>query len=140
MRHTQHRILLTVVVAALLCSSCGGKRKLYPVRGQVFYMGQPAAGALVVFHPADGKDLQAPKPSGQVGADGSFTLSTFAPNDGAPAGPYKVAIVWVSGDKIDENGELPNRLPPQYANVETSGLQAEVKEGPTDLQPFQLGQ
>jgi hypothetical protein len=114
--------------------------KLNPVRGQVFFQDKPAEGATVVFQPADASDLNAPKPSGVVGADGSFTLSTFAAGDGAPAGDYIVVITWFPKDAKPDpaTGEVKNRLPDVYGSRPTSMLRAKVSEGPNELQPFKL--
>jgi hypothetical protein len=48
----------------------------------------------VVFHPKDNADPQAPRPFGTAGADGSFGLTTSRPGDGAPAGEYRVTVIW----------------------------------------------
>jgi hypothetical protein len=127
-----------VALAAVSCS--GGGPALYPARGQVFVRGQPAEGAVVVLHPLDDAPLNAPKPSGRVGADGSFVLGTRAPGDGAPAGKYGVAIAWIDKDARPDRrtGELPVKLAPVYADHHTSGLSAEVHEGPNDIPAFRL--
>jgi hypothetical protein len=132
---------LAVALLGLLVGSCRrAGPPLYPVQGRVLFAGKPAAGALVVFHPVGTDDPAAPKPSATVQDDGSFTLSTFASGDGAPAGAYEVAITWTE-DKAKANpdtGEVPSRLPVRYGNPKTSRLRAKVEEGPTRLEPFQL--
>jgi hypothetical protein len=151
--------LLGLVVLAVLASSCGRGPRCYPVHGQVFVGGQPATGALVVFVPvsppggaggaATGRKIQArPEPTATVGADGSFTLSTYDPGsrttqDGAPPGKYDVSIVWLPDNaeevaKADPKGEAPDRLQGHYSNAAKSGLHAEVQEGPTEVPPFKL--
>ena len=127
-------------LGCLLASSCGSAGpKLHPVRGQVLFQDKPAEGALVVFHPVRA-DAEAVPPSGIVGADGSFTLASRTPSDGAPAGEYVVAIVWFDKEiQIDaNNAELKNRLPAHYGDAKTSPLRAQVKEGPNQLEPFRL--
>ncbi len=130
--------LLSVVVTAL-CASCASGPKLHPVKGQVFFGGKPAEGARVVFHPV-GADPNAPRPSGVVGADGTFTLSTHVPGDGAAAGAYAVAIVWLPADAQSDpkKTELKNLLPDRYADPTQSNLRAEVKPGENVLEPFRL--
>ena len=86
------RLLLLAVPLAV--SSCGGGGNQYPVRGQVFYEGQPATGAVVFFHPQDdhaptgdssgGHASMADTPFGKVGPDGSFELTTYGKGRGAP--------------------------------------------------------
>jgi hypothetical protein len=127
--------------AALVAASCGSKSaSLHPVRGRVLYLGQPTPGAIVVFHPVGNDDPAAPRPSGKVQEDGSFTLSTFKPGDGAPAGDYLVAIAWIDQNaQVDPAAEeKPNRLPSWYADPRTSQLNAKVQKGNNDLPPFEL--
>ena len=137
-----HRLLAgsaAVVVAVLFCS-CNSQGKLHPVRGQVFVAGKPAQGALVVFHRIGETSPDYPKPSGQVGADGSFSLGTYVLGDGAPVGEYIVAIAWL-GDVAQANpvtGEIPVKLPARYAEVKSSPLRAQVKEGANEIPAFQL--
>src|SRR5262249_23178376 len=79
-------VVLGVVGApAVRPGACGSRSRFTPPRGQVFVGGKPAEGAVVVLHPVGATKGDAPKPSGRVGADGSFTLSTVEPGDGAPA-------------------------------------------------------
>jgi hypothetical protein len=128
-------VFLAWAAAAILVASCkGGGPKLHPARGKVMFQKQPAEGATVVFHPTD---PAAPKPSGRVTADGSFTLSTYPHGEGAPAGDYLVAVTWMPPNARDvENPK--NRLPERYAQPGSSGLKATVKEGPNELEPFLL--
>lgn len=135
-------LLMALTLVALVCSSsCGPDEKLlrkpvYPVSGQVFLRGKPAAGPLVIFRPArDAEDMTyfpTGYPRGKVAKDGTFRLSTYGAFDGAPAGDYEVAVVWGSDGAEDD----PRRAP--YMNPKTSGLRAEVKEGPNELPPFHL--
>jgi hypothetical protein len=106
------------------------RKPTYPVQGRVFFEGTPAANAQVVFHliSADGKSFTR---SGDalVEPDGLFSLSTYTPNDGAPAGEYAVTVTlreppW---DEVGRPG--PNRLPAKYANPRTSPLRARVQDG-----------
>ena len=120
---------------ALLAASCGGGGPtLYPVNGKVLYNGQPAEGATVVLHPAD---ASAPKPSGTVDADGSFTLRTHPHGEGAPAGDYAVVVTWYPPNSRGLENPKP-KLPARYSDPTQSGLKATVKTGPTELEPFQL--
>jgi hypothetical protein len=74
-------------------SPTAGQKPVHPVKGQLFVNDKPAAGAFVLFvpvnEPADAKD---PRPGAEVGEDGSFALSTYGENDGAPAGEYVVVV------------------------------------------------
>ena len=66
------------------------------------------------------------RPTGQVDKDGKFTLTTFAANDGAPAGDYEVTVEWW----VSKNDKpAVNRLPARYRQPERSGLRATVAGG-----------
>ncbi|WP_410962276.1 hypothetical protein, partial [Salmonella sp. SAL4355] len=80
------------------------------------FEGQPAAGATVVLHPVDAAtSSSAAKPSGVVGADGTFTLATHPHGAGAPAGEYAVVVTWYhKGARQAENSQ--NKLPASYAD------------------------
>jgi hypothetical protein len=103
------------------------------VHGQLFFEGVPAAGATVVFQKIGGKDKRAVRAEATVDADGSFTLTTYTANDGAPEGEYAVTAVWRK-PLVDAAGKLgPNILPPRYAKAESSGLKVTIKPGPNDV-------
>ncbi len=135
--------MFVLLGVALLCASCQQRPRLVPVRGQVLLDGQPAAGALVVFHPAHDAGPQALRPSGRVQADGSFTLRTYSPadgttTDGAPPGDYVVAINWFPPNVGEYRSVIPDKLQGRYSDARTSGLHAQVRDEPTELPPFQL--
>ncbi len=127
---------IVLVVVAGGCSNDGPK--LYPVKGQVFFDNQPAAGANVVLHSSPPKDSpNALIPSGIVQADGSFTLRTHPYGDGAPSGEYKVVITWYPANARElENPR--NKLPAKYGNPELTPFMVVVKDGPTELEPFRI--
>src|SRR4051812_44871364 len=92
-------LALTVVAAG----ACNSEKTLYPVRGQVFFEGRPASGALIVLHPVDDASPAAIRPSGYVDDAGNVKLMSYTPSsrstgDGAPAGEYIVTIAWLPPD------------------------------------------
>jgi hypothetical protein len=119
-----------------LVVSCSSGSKLSPVRGKVFYGGQPAEGAMVVLHRKEGEP-NTPTPTGTVLADGSFTLRTFSLGNGAPPGTYTVVITWYPPN-ARESEDPQNKLPARYASVAESPLTVTIGEGPTELQPFEI--
>jgi len=86
-----------LLVAVLLGCGAGGKPPAIPVKGKVlFRKDTPAAGAMIVFHPVsdDYERLIGGKPFAVVQQDGSFTLTTYQENDGAPEGEYGISVDW----------------------------------------------
>ncbi len=85
-----HAILLICLVG------CGGPREaaVYPVAGTLTASGQPAANAMIAFHPLDQAGSQTVLPVASTGPDGTYRLRTYAAGDGAPAGEYAVTVVW----------------------------------------------
>lgn len=131
--------VLLVVVAG--CSSGSDRVPVFPVRGQVFYQSKPAVGAVVILNPQDASlEGKLPmNPNGKVEADGSFRITTYAANDGAPAGEYKVTILWPpreSGDSGEDAGG--DRFNGRYANPATSRITASVQAGDNSLPRYDL--
>ena len=126
---------LAFSAAALGCGKKGPK--LYPVKGQVFFMDQPAAGAQVVFQPTGGANAEAGIASGTVGPDGSFALSTYPHGDGAVAGEYNVVVTWMP-ENARELDNPKNKLPAKYADSNNPVLKATVKEEANEVPPFRL--
>jgi hypothetical protein len=121
--------------------SCGGSASqppLFPVTGQVFYQGKPAHKAIVWLHAENAHAKKDYPPRGVVQQDGSFQISTYKTNDGAPPGRYRVTISWRAPGKLsDEEG--PELLPARYQDPLKSELPVlEVKEVPLELPPFRL--
>lgn len=127
-------LLVGLVVGCGSATPTQGQKPVHKVKGQVFVGGKPAAGAFVLFipvaEPADSKD---PRPRATVKEDGSFALSTYGDEDGAPAGEYAVTVTW-SLDGRDDEDQLKGR----YADRGRSGLKYTVKEGPNEVPAFRL--
>jgi hypothetical protein len=136
-------VICPLLLVALSVSCSGGRRPVYRVGGEVFFEGKPTPGALVILHPVNDPDPNAPPAIGRVRADGSFTPTTYTTDDGAPAGEYAVTVTWV---KEQDNQDAPkeaqrdpkNLLPERYGKVATSGLRVRIHEGPNHLAPFLL--
>jgi hypothetical protein len=138
-------LLLAAGLVALCCPACQRGKRFYPVRGQVLADGKPAKGVMVIFHPLDDPDPHPVQPSAVVQEDGSFALRSYLVGqrvlkEGAPAGQYLVTCTWYPPDLEKYLGmeNLPDKLRGRYANPKTSGLRAEVPEGPTELPAFRL--
>lgn len=119
-------LFFLAVIALVGCSA--SKKKTNIVRGKVTFDGKAVPNGTVMFVPEEG-----PTATGEIQSDGSYTLTTYVPGDGAVAGNYKVVIIAVQ----DQSNRLPedrNPLPPtivpdRYTSAATTDLRAEVKEG-----------
>ncbi len=148
---------LSVLAAGCGKGKTGERPKTFPVSGTVTMKGQPVPDAQVVFQ-AQGKT---PSATGFTEANGKYTLMTFEANDGALPGQYAVAIFKYdqpaaaasggSGSAETSMGGMPtdyvppgmaapaqaagpkNLLPAKYADAQSSGLTATVKEGTNEL-------
>jgi len=132
--------LATALAGALLLCSCrpSDRQPVYPVRGSVYRNGQPAAGALVAFHPSRDPNDHGLCPQGVVAADGSFHLTTFTANDGAPTGQYAVTVYWPAPGPDDDVHVRPDRLASRYADPKTTPLTANVPTRAITLARFDL--
>lgn len=145
-------------LSALLLASLGcgeNANKIYPVRGQVLYKGQPAQGVRVTFHmEGRDKDIDAPHPFAETGEDGGFELKTLKPSDGkpgvgAPEGSYYVFLYWPE----DASAKTPNVkgkrkkikkdlgkdfLKGRYSDHAHIQLRAQVEAKQNQLPPFEI--
>jgi len=137
-------LLAAGLLAAGACAPSGAK--LNPVTGKVLYNGQPAAGAIVTFHPAGSNGMDTVTSTGVAGDDGTFTLST-GPDKGAREGNYVVTVMWPDpkkkpSEKAMNTGatafDAPDVFGGKYMSRENSRLKAEVKAGENKLEPFDL--
>lgn len=134
--------------ALLVAAGCGsGKPATVPVTGKVAFNKTTApAGALVVFHPADDalEKRIGGKPFATVGEDGSFTLTTYAADDGAPEGDYGVTVEWrgkAKGVKLalgDGGAGGALLVKEKYANPQKPILKATVKKGEPNTFAFEV--
>lgn len=118
-------LLLSLTVAA----GCGAKGdETAIVRGKVTYNGKPVPNGTVMFNP----DSPGPSATGDIQPDGSYTLGTYKPGDGAVIGKHTVVIVAMQ----DQAGALPEQrsptpppiVPMKYTSPATSDLKAQVEQ------------
>lgn len=120
---------LALVVALVAATGCA--RSVYPVKGTVrFKDGTPLTVGRVVVDADDGK-------SGSWGAirpDGSFDMGTLAPDDGVPAGTYRV---YLTNTTTPPPADLSVPFTPKplvhtrFNNKDTSGITFEVPKDAT---------
>lgn len=121
--------LLLLAVAALTPAACGGSG-LAGVSGTVTYRGKPVPKGTVTFVSTTPGARNA---TGEIQEDGSYTLHTEQPGDGAAPGEYRVTLYAHDEPVLDYTPRkpVPPKLlvPAKYENPETSGLKATVKGG-----------
>ncbi len=112
-------------------TGCGpGGPEMARVSGTVSYQGEPLSKGSISFVSTEpGR----PNASGPI-VDGSYTLQTREPNDGAELGEYKIAITDIDPDAANtalpgEPIELVSTLPEKYQNPDQSGLTRTVESG-----------
>jgi hypothetical protein len=131
-----------VVTGVVGCGGGPSKPARAPVSGKVVTkQGKECDGALVVFHPAAPGRSADSKPVGTTGTNGSFSLTTFEPGDGALPGDYGVTIVWPASTKSAQislssegGGGGGDQLAGRYGDPRSPKIKISVpKEGLADL-------
>src|SRR5262249_55309715 len=128
-----------ILVALAFIAGCGsGKSTPYSVSGSVWVGGKAAGGAVVRLHPVEGEGPEGMRSLGYVQADGSFQLTTYTENDGAPAGRYKLTVEWRPKKKSTMEPDGPDKLQGKYADPKTSKFEVTVNKGGTTLDPIKI--
>lgn len=134
-----YRLLVLLLFAEIF--GCGPSHPATaPVRGTVTWKGTPVPRGVVTFYPERGRPAL-----GQIGADGSYELTTFSSSDGSTLGPQKVTIEVKTFEavavpksmeeeiqKAKEGGfSMPPKVkwivPSEYSRPETTPLSAVVE-------------
>jgi hypothetical protein len=145
-RNTFSLTVTLVTSAALLlgCEGDPGKPKLGRVSGKVTYNGNPVTKGLVTLVPSSGPGAKTGQSAtGEIGSDGSYTLTTFTDGDGAVLGEHVILVQSREEDPAIEGHGMPipdaqgrvkikppkSLVPERYASVDQSPLHFTVKEG-----------
>jgi hypothetical protein len=144
---------IAILTVSGLCSCSKAKKQLevkgslpvHPVKGTLLMDGKPVPQASLIFFPVNDFPKGAAKtlPHARTTDDGTFQVTTYRGNDGAPAAEYRVTVSWkgpaqgVSADKVDE---LPEKLPKIFQNSHQTKLVAVIKEGENDLPTWDIGE
>jgi hypothetical protein len=142
---------LVVFIALAGCSSSPGVKK---VTGMVKMNGGPVEGAHVRFVPKNDPELG--EFGGYTGADGKFTIRVGGPGMVAKPGLYIALItkgeamgvtrapkteeelrkaMKASAPGLSDSSALPER----FSDPRTSPFEVDIKDGTTELEPFDLG-
>lgn len=137
------RSFLLLAFGCALCLGCGSGKSgweiTHPVSGGIKFKGSPLADAELALFP-EGNDVpESVRPKAKSTAGGKFVVWTYAPDDGAPAGKYKVTVVHqevaVSKDTIVTK---PNKLPPKYSRRDLTDLTVTISAGNNELPVIDL--
>mgnify|MGYP002383080171 CR=1 FL=1 len=137
-----------VLVAGILFAGCSDNSRAptFPVTGKVMYRKTTVpTGAQVVFHPLDPlvEKKIGGKPRGIVKEDGTYTLTMYSPDDGAPEGEYGVTIDWRAKPKEggmlgDEGRSTKPLLKPKYSTPNKPAFKVTVKKGEKNEHNFDV--
>jgi hypothetical protein len=124
---------IVLPVALLLPVGCGkSKPERAPVRGTVYYKGDPLPGGVVAFAPDSERGGSGPPVSGEIGHDGKYELRT-SDGDGLLPGWYRITVK--AFPAADGKGcPLPNH----YGDYDLSDLSREVYAGQTNVIDLRL--
>jgi hypothetical protein len=125
--------IIAVGGALLAGAGCKGRpQETYLVSGVLEWQdGEPAielAGATVEFQVVDGVQIRV-SPRGEIQSDGRFTIGTYQPKDGAPAGNY-LAMVMPLLMADPGSATIASPLDRRYQSFTTTPLKVTVEPQP----------
>jgi hypothetical protein len=118
-----HSLLILVLVAFIGCSD--GRPKRVAVSGKVLIDGKPVTRGEVKFVPEHGRPA-----FGNIGPDGSFTLSCYNDADGALLGKHRVQV---DANRGISDKQMEIFTPKHYADFRTSGIEVDISQPIDDL-------
>jgi hypothetical protein len=130
--------LLLGAVIPLGCDTSVSVPSTVPVKGVVKIKGKPARGIRVTFHNKDASRAKSFVPTGETGPDGGFTLSTGAPQNGAPPGTYNVTFEKPTIDPKNPVETEIDLFKGRYSDREQSKWTVKIENGENALPPFEL--
>jgi hypothetical protein len=139
-------ISLPLLLALLSLSGCGEsdppKVQVFPVAGKVkLASGEVPVGARIVLHAVTRSEAipAGISPTGTVKKDGTFKISVYGEEDGAPPGEYKATVEWFKPVVTkEESFQGPNVLPANYSDPARTPVSVTVQAGPTEVPPIEI--
>lgn len=110
--------------------------ELFDVTGKVSLRGAPLSDALVTFSPIGEGAMTA---YGRSDSTGQFVLTTYDPDDGAPAGEYIVLVNKYAMASEDDQGEDAGHSDDPNADFDATGHAAQDGASGSDLVPALYG-
>jgi hypothetical protein len=135
--------LCLIIMYSCVVAGCGaGASSIAPVSGSIRVNGQPLKLGRICFYPEKGRPA-----IGEIGADGTYRLTTVQTGDGATMGKHRVTIeaVEVIGapkTMAEESAQAGKTAPPatvkwfaaeRFSRVQSTDLEAEVKPGDNQI-------
>jgi hypothetical protein len=122
---------LALVAVSVVTVGCRGDQlATYPVSGSVDItgVGDLKSGEVIFTN----ETITA---KGQIQPDGTFKLTTYKENDGAPAGKYQAFILGAAKSKATASDPyaIEYLIDPSFTDRKTSGLEFTVEEGPNEF-------
>ena len=118
--------LFACVGLLITSSGCSSNPATATVTGKVTANGEPVTSGSLTFSPIGGEEGSKPA-IGVVKSDGSYTLSTYAPDDGAVVGSHRVNYISGSNEDVEEGEGYEEEETP--AESEGEHDEADVVEG-----------
>lgn len=127
------KLVISCVLSAFVvgCGGSGGP-EMARVSGKVTYQGKPLTKGTISFISVNPDGSNA---NSVIGPDGSYSLQTTNPNDGAVVGEYRVIVSDVDPNALNTPapGEPVKKqertIPEKYEKPDTSGLTKKVESG-----------
>jgi hypothetical protein len=117
-------LLALITVAAAGCGD--GRAKRVPVSGVVKIDGVPVTTGFITFVPTEGRSA-----SGDIDAQGRFTLSSYEPGDGVLIGTHNVEVM--AREAVSETSARWH-APKKYTSHKTSGITVDIDQPTSDLE------
>lgn len=130
-------VLFSLVLFLIGCSP-KSEFPLAPVAGLVTFQGQPVKGGIIQFAPDAKEGLKAGKAAvGEIREDGTFSMSSFTPNDGAVIGTGRIFYIEPSmnAEPPPDAEKTKTWTPPQsgYEGLVPRESQITISRGPNKL-------
>ena len=133
---TFRRCLGLAAMSFVTLAGCGESIQFASARGQVLVRGEPARAVRVEFHPDSSGGTRGPSSSGETEAEGRFTLAYATPSttgQGAAVGRHRVVLRDLALAASETGLGVAVRFGPEYANLLTTPLTADIKADGNDL-------
>lgn len=123
----------TVLLGLTAVLGCGGgpadNVPVAAVKGKVTLDGAPVTGGSITFSPVSKSATSGKSAIGSIQSDGTFTLTTYKPNDGAAVGTCTVFFAPPAPEvQVNADGHSV-QLPGKFDGLKAKTAEVEVKAG-----------